>query len=54
MQVGFFRRKKKPGDDEIEGDFDAPPDVEKSTKVTEEGAAEAAEATTVQWVNADI
>lgn len=26
VQVGFFRRKKKPGEEDIEGDFDAPPE----------------------------
>lgn len=26
-QFGFFRRKRKPGDGEIEGDFDVPPEA---------------------------
>jgi hypothetical protein len=30
IQVGFFRRKKKPGEeDEIEGDANLPPNTEK-------------------------
>lgn len=29
LQVGFFRRKKKPGEDEeVEGDFNAPAETE--------------------------